>query len=134
MKLSDKELLAELEKTKKELENLKQSFATVQEKFESNKSEIKADNGQEMTVQNCMDYMRGYSNYMDQRIGYIYEMISSVRQMVYQASDSFYSYTYKHGQNHVPPLTASQMEKLLERLERLNIGRQVFILDIFNLM
>jgi len=112
----NKELLKELDEAKKELGILKQSFASLEEKFKSVKSEVKADSMTDMkpTTEDCMNYMKSSMDYMDQKVSYINEMMSSVRQMIYQNADSFYNYTYKHAQNHVPVLTASQMNKLLE--------------------
>ena len=103
MKDANKELLDELEKTKKELAAYKEAIASAEKKLQA-----KAD----MTPND--DHMKKMMDYMDARIGYIHEMIGSMRDMIYKHQDNMYDYISSHNRGHMPQLSASQMQKALD--------------------
>ncbi|SRR3990167_4836806 len=101
----DKELFKQLEDTKSELDKLKQSFASLDEKYKAS-----ADMHDDMEDEK----MKKIHQMMDERMGYIYQMLGKLHDMVYQTQDMHYAAWNKHISNHIPPLTASQMEKVLD--------------------
>lgn len=101
----DKELLKTLEDTKTELDKLKQSFASLDEKYKAS-----ADMHNDMEDEK----MKKMHQMMDERMSYIYQMISSVRDMVYRSQDENYAAWNSHLKSHIPVLTASQMQKMLD--------------------
>lgn len=103
--LTNVELLAELDKTKKELEKYKEAIASAETKLQT-----KADS----MMDNHDEKMKNMMQYMDARIGYVYDMIANMRNMLYQHQDQMYSYVRNHSNGHMPALSASQMKKALD--------------------
>ncbi len=99
----NKELLDELEKTKKELDLYKEAIASAEKKLQAKADVTPAD-----------DQMKRMMDYMDARIGYVHEMIGNMRDMLYKHQDNMYGYISNHNRGHLPVLTASQMQKTLD--------------------
>lgn len=98
----------------KKLEELKTAFAEIEKGFKAlvkpkGNTEIKADGMKDMgpSTQDCM-------NYIDSQSKYFWQAISNLQQSIYSTQDQFYGMFSDHTSNHMPKLTSSQMQKMLD--------------------
>lgn len=105
------ENIKKLEESKKQLDNLKTAFAEIEKGFKAlvkPKIEIKADGMKDgPSPQDCM-------NYIDSQSKYFWQAISNLQQTIYSTQNQFYGMFADHTSSHLPKLTASQMQKMLD--------------------
>ena len=89
-----------------ELDKLKEIFASLEAKATEikSKSESKAD----------MDGGGCCCDSLSTSCENLYQMIYSLRDYIYQSDARLWDAIYEHKQNHLPPLNAGAMEKLLK--------------------
>ena len=98
--------LSEFNKNKEELTKLNQSFAALNDGFKnliSERKQAKADMGGEKD-----------DDKMGEMMDYMHSLFSNVHSRIYAMEDNFYSYAAQHDKGHIPPLSPSQMNKMLK--------------------
>ena len=96
-------------KIKEEITKLQTSFAAISKKYK----EIDADMSEkDMDPKMMQKMMQDMMENMDARMGYVWSAIRSMDDSMYEHGKNLENHKNK---NHVPPLSASQMQKLLDK-------------------